>query len=199
MTYQLGQVTNADIQQAIRQAPKVLQTAATFTTKAAAIAPQAVPVIRQLIPLLPYGPRLSPLAAVISSNVATILNKAPSFAPSLQQAMELLEKAPETAQQIAQITGSMAAVIQKVGEDPALDPFVDRLLQIINLYQQKESRSTGLPASMSTTKGIGLKWIIPWMDRGIVVMKHKWIAGVAPLAVLGMVGAIGYGLGRRSR
>lgn len=199
MTYQLGQVTNADIQQAIRQAPKVLQTAATFTTKAAAIAPQAVPVIRQLIPLLPYGPRLSPLAAVISSNVSTILNKAPSFAPSLQQAMDLLEKAPETARQIAEITGSMAAVIQKVGEDPALDPFVDRLLQIINLYQQKESRSTGLPASMSTTKGIGLKWIIPWMDRGIVVMKHKWIAGVAPLAVLGMVGAIGYGLGRRSR
>ena len=194
----LGAVTNADITAFLNTAPRALRTAQEFTNKAAALAPQAVPVIREIIPILPYGPRLSPLAAVISQNVATILNKAPSYAPTLQQAMELMAKAPETAQQIAAVTGQMANVIQRIGEDPALEMFANRIVTLINLYQSTPSSGGAASSAASSTKGIGLKWIVPWLDRGILVMQHKWVLIAAPAALLFAVGAIGYGLGKRS-
>jgi hypothetical protein len=195
----LGAVTQTDITNFLNTAPKVLKTAQEFTNKAAALAPRAVPVIREIIPILPYGPRLSPLAAVINQNVATILNKAPSYAPTLTQAMELMAKAPETAQQIAAVTGQMANVIQRIGEDPALEMFANRIVAIINLYQGPSSTGGGVKAGVAaSTKGIGLRWVVPWLDRGLFVMKHKWILIAAPTALLLTVGAIGYGLGKRS-
>jgi hypothetical protein len=201
MSRQLGAVTAAEIQSFLTTAPKVLRSAQEYTNKAAAIAPKAVPVLREILPLLPYGPRLSPLAAAISSNVATILNKAPSYAPTLQQALDVLAKAPETAQAIAAVTGPMATLIQQIGDDPALVAFVDRLMRIIDAYEGSSSSSTTPTPSTTTsaTKGIGLKYAVPWLDYGLVALKHRWLLVAGPATILFIVGAIGFGLGRISK
>jgi hypothetical protein len=202
MSRQLGAVTAAEIQSFLTTAPKVLRSAQEYTNKAAAVAPKAVPVLREILPLLPYGPRLSPLAAAISSNVATILNKAPSYAPTLQQALDVLAKAPETAQAIAAVTGPMATLIQQIGDDPALVAFVDRLMRIIDAYEGSSSpsvSSTPTSTTTSTTKGIGLKYAVPWLDYGLVALKHRWLLVAGPATILLIAGAIGFGLGRISK
>lgn len=196
-TVTLGAPAPATVQTVFEALPSVLTAATTIATKAAAIAPQAIPIINQLLRLLPLGPALAPLVTQISRDAATILRAAPGYAPVLRQVADVLTKAPTLLPQIAAITGPMAAFAQRVGEDPSLGPFVARLVTIIELSKSKSDRDNA--AVQATTVGVGLDRIVPWLDRGIVVMRHPWLLVAVPTAILAVVGGIGYAIGRRGR
>jgi hypothetical protein len=185
------------VQTVIEALPPILTAATTITAKAAAVAPQAVPIINQLLRLLPLGPAIAPLVMQISRDAAAILQAAPSYAPILRQVADVLARAPTLAPQIAAITGPMADFARRVGEDPSLGIFVARLVTIIDLASSKSDKASA--EVHATTVGVGLDRVVPWLDRGIFVMRHPWVLAVVPAAILAAAGGVGYALGRRRR
>ena len=190
-------ITPGDVQDTIKALPGVLTTATDLTAKAAAVSPRAVPVLNKLLKLLPVGPTAAPLLQRINADAAAILRDAPSYAPVLRDVIAVLQAAPGLAPQIAAVTGPMADFTRRLGQDPALGVFAARLVTIIDLAGGS-SPGGGGGAATPAAPGVGLSSVIPWLDRGIVIMRHPWLLAAVPAAILAGVGAAGYALGRRA-
>lgn len=192
-------VTSAEAVAAIKAAPSILKSAADYSQSVAKIAPDTVRALNAIAPLLPLGPGLAPLVAHFNASAAKILQAAPSYAPTLSKAAEVMGKAPALAASIASATGAIADVTTDLGNDPDLAPFLARLLLIIDLASGNSDASSPAVPQAQATPGVGLKKAIPWLDRGIAVLRHKWLIVVIPSAVLLGVGGIGYAIGRGRR
>lgn len=193
-------LTPADVQDTVRALPGVLTAATDLTAKTAAISPRAVPVLNNLLKLLPVGPTAAPLVQRISADAAAILRGAPSYAPVIRSVIDVLVAAPALAPQIAAVTGPMAAFAKRASADPALGQFAARLVQIIDLARGPGSTASPPVPTAPTVElapGVGLAKLLPWMDRTITVMRHPWLLAAVPAAILAVVGGVGYAIGRR--
>jgi len=190
-----------DVRAVITRAPAILATASKYTNEAAKIAPKAVPVIDYIIPLLKYGPTVAPLAKPISYDLYKALRDAPKYKSTLRSVSRVMANAPKTARQISSVLSQVSTVAKKIGEDPALDAFVDRATKIVELAKkQKSKKKPSKPGAsiVRASKGIGMDAAIPWMDRAIFTMENKWILIAIPTAAIVLVGAVGYRVGKRS-
>lgn len=190
----LGAVTKQDIFEVIRAAPNVLSQVQSYAQSVAKIAPDAVTVIGRVMPLLSMGPQLAPAVKLVSSDIASILRNAPSYKPVLEQVSKTLQQAPQLVKQIAAITGPMATLARRLGEDPALGVFVDKLFALLAEYDRAGGPSPSLPKPPEP--GVGLRHIVPWLDRAMIIAKRPWLAVAVPAAAIGAAGLMGFALGR---
>lgn len=189
--------TATDIVLVIRKAPKALTTAGSYAQKVADVAPDAVRVINTIKPLLRFGPDIARYVRMVNNDVATILAKAPQYATVLQKVADTLVKAPEMAREIADATGAAAETATKLGNDPALIPFIERVMLLISLARDAaRSKGGGGPATPSTEPGVGLSKVVPWLDRAIAIARHPWLLALPVVAVIGVSGGVGYAIGR---
>lgn len=187
----------ADVLMVLRDAPPILQDVAGYVQEAASLAPTVTPVLKQLLPLLTAGPQLAPLVQYINADAAKLLKSAPQYAPLVQQVITVLGKATALAPKIEATLRSIAATATSIDSDPDLALFADRLNLLIEIYRQKSGG--GLSGAAAPVPGVGLKKIIPWLNRGIFVAQNPWVVVAVPAVILGVAGAIGFALGRAGR
>lgn len=190
-------VTAEDVQSVVKKLPEILTKATDLTAKAATIAPQVTPVVRKVLKILPAGPSLAPLIKPINADVAKFLREAPTHTAALQSVIEVLEKAPQIASQTAAATGPLVSFTTRLAADPALGPVTARMMAMVDIAKSRAAgRSKGPPAPATSTD-VGLSALVPWLDRGIAVMRRPWVIGAVPLAAFVGVGTFSYLIGRR--
>lgn len=191
--------STSEIISTIRSAPAVFATVSTYASQVARIAPQAVPVINQIIPILPLGPSLATIVKPFSKDAASFLDKAPSYADTMRQAAAVMAKAPQIANEAIAMAGPVATMVKRLGEDPALPAFIDRAFTLKDLLNKPSSGASRGGVTTPTKPGVGLDKTIPWLDRAIALAKRPKLLVAMPAAVLGLATLTGYAIGRARR
>lgn len=188
--------TVAKAVEAIGKLPKALASTTLFVDNAAQLAPRAIPILEDLLPLLRAAPQLAPLLSQLSSSVAKVMQKAPQYAPLVQQVIDTLKKAPS----IASDLNTALKFLADIAGDPALPAIVLKIQEILAVEEQIDAAKKAPSSSRaSRAAGIGLGKLLPWLDRYRWVRQHRWVMYAAPVGAVLLVGSVGYALGRASK